>query len=116
MIQVAYIGFIDMNPTDGQQRKLTGIIMLNDDYSGGDLQFGMKDKDGRWISVPKKKGTITIFPSILSHRVSPLQKGTRYSIQEFYIGDSFVLTKENKHMEKDSIYVSQNHITFKKEK
>ena len=79
-----------MNPTDGQQRKLTGIIMLNDDYLGGDLQFGMKDKDEKWISVPKKKGTITIFPSILSHRVSPLQKGTRYSIQEFYLGNSFV--------------------------
>ena len=85
-----YTWHIDMNPTDGQQRKLTGIIMLNDDYLGGDLQFGMNDKDEMWISVPKKKGTITIFPSILSHRVSPLQKGTRYSIQEFYLGNSFV--------------------------
>ena len=45
------------------------VIMLNDDYLGGDLQFGMKDKDEKWISVPKKKGTITIFPSILSHRI-----------------------------------------------
>ena len=85
-----YNWHIDMNPTDGQQRKLTGIIMLNDDYLGGDLQFGMKDKREHWISVPKKKGTITIFPSFLSHRVSPVQRGPRYSIQEFYIGNSFV--------------------------
>ena len=85
-----YTWHIDMNPTDGQQRKLTGIIMLNDDYLGGDLQFGMKDKREHWISVPKKKGTITIFPSFLSHRVSPVQRGPRYSIQEFYIGNSFV--------------------------
>ena len=85
-----YTWHIDMNPTDGQQRKLTGIIMLNDDYLGGDLQFGMKDKDEKWISVPKKKGTITIFPSFLSHRVSSVSEGTRYSIQEFYVGNSFV--------------------------
>ena len=85
-----YTWHIDMNPTDGQQRKLTGIIMLNDDYLGGDLQFGMKDKREHWISVPKKKGTITIFPSFLSHRVSSVSEGTRYSIQEFYVGNSFV--------------------------
>ena len=70
-----YTWHIDMNPTDGQQRKLTGIIML---------------KNERWITVPIKKGTITIFPSFLSHRVSHVQRGPRYSIQEFYIGDSFV--------------------------
>ena len=85
-----YTWHLDMNPTDGQQRKLTGIIMLNDDYLGGDLQFGMKDKNERWITVPKKKGTITIFPSFLSHRVSHVQRGPRYSIQEFYVGSSFV--------------------------
>ena len=85
-----YTWHIDMNTTDEITRKLTGIIMLNDDYLGGDLQFGMKDKNERWISVPKKKGTITIFPSFLSHRVSPLQRGPRYSIQEFYLGNSFV--------------------------
>ena len=42
------------------------------------------------VNVAKKKGTITIFPSFLSHRVSPLQRGPRYSIQEFYLGNSFV--------------------------
>ncbi len=84
-----YTWHIDMNPTDGKQRKLTGVIMLNDDYSGGDLQFAMKDKDGKWISVPKKKGTITIFPTFLSHRVSPVTEGTRYTIQELYVGNSF---------------------------
>ena len=85
-----YNWHIDMNPNDKQPRKLTGIIMLNDDYLGGYLQFGMKDKNERWITVPIKKGTITIFPSFLSHRVSHVQRGPRYSIQEFYIGDSFV--------------------------
>ena len=72
------------------QDKMYNTVKIVNDYLGGDLQFGMKDKNERWITVPKKKGTITIFPSFLSHRVSHVQRGPRYSIQEFYVGSSFV--------------------------
>jgi|TARA_R100000479_G_scaffold118122_1_gene60335 hypothetical protein len=85
-----YNWHIDMNPNDKQPRKLTGIIMLNDEFEGGYLQFGIKDKENEWVKVPKLRGSLIVFPSFLSHRVSPVTDGMRYSIQEFYVGDNFV--------------------------
>jgi len=85
-----YNWHMDMNPTDSNTRKLTAVVQLNDGYEGGYLEFGVQDRNGEWYRVPKLEGSITIFPSFLSHRVSPVTDGVRYSLQEFYVGDAFV--------------------------
>ena len=40
--------------------------------------------------MPKEKGTLIVFPPIFFHRVTPITKGVRYSLQEFILGDTFV--------------------------
>jgi len=73
-------------------RKLVGIIQLTDpsEYEGGDVQFGIQDKHTKeWYTMEKKKGSLTLFPAFLSHNVTPVTKGTRYVIQELFVGDHF---------------------------
>ena len=51
---------------------------------GGDFEFQFRNSDDPSIITPapqlKNKGTIIVFPSFLYHRVTPLIKGTRYSL------------------------------------
>jgi predicted 2-oxoglutarate/Fe(II)-dependent dioxygenase YbiX len=58
-------------------RILTIIILLNDDYEGGELSFLNKT-----YSIPTKKHTLIIFPSnfMFPHQVLEITKGIRYSI------------------------------------
>ena len=73
-------------------RKLTAIIQLSnsDDYEGGDFEFGLTDKEGNdLIKGKRSKGCLLVFPSFLSHRVTPIIKGTRYSIITWMEGDTF---------------------------
>lgn len=59
------------------QRILTIIILLNDDYCGGDLVFF-----NNTYTVPLRKNTLVIFPSsfIFPHQVLEITNGIRYSI------------------------------------
>ena len=64
-------------------RKLTAIIQLSEetDYEGGDFEFGITNTEGTGlITGNRTKGCLLVFPSFLSHRVTPITKGTRYSI------------------------------------
>ena len=69
-------------------RKLSLSIQLSSpsDYEGGDLQlmFGKKP-----TTLPKERGFITIFPSYAVHRVTPVKKGTRYSLVAWVSGPPF---------------------------
>ncbi len=83
----------DFNAGHCSVRKLVGIIQLTDpsEYEGGDVQFGIQDKDTKeWYSMNKLKGSLTLFPAFLCHNVVPVSKGKRYVIQELFIGDHFV--------------------------
>ena len=83
----------DFNAGHCSVRKLVVIIQLTDqiEYEGGDVQFGIQDKDTKeWYSMEKSKGSLTLFPAFLCHNVTPVTKGTRYVIQELFIGDHFV--------------------------
>ena len=74
-------------------RKLTAIIQLSDDkdYEGGDFEFGITDAKGDdLVKGNRGKGCLLVFPSFLSHRVTPITKGTRYSIITWMEGDTFV--------------------------
>ena len=82
----------DFNAGEFSTRKLTGIIQLTDpsEYEGGDVQFGIQDKNTKeWYTMEKKKGSLTIFPTFLSHNVTPVTKGKRHVIQELFVGDHF---------------------------
>ncbi len=59
------------------KRKITIIIQLNDDFSGGGLSFF----DGT-LKMPVKKGSALLFPSIFMfpHQALPVEEGTRYSL------------------------------------
>ena len=38
----------------------------------------------------KNKGTIIVFPSVLLHTVTPVTKGTRHSLVQWFSGPDFV--------------------------
>ena len=82
----------DFNAGTCSVRKLVGIVQFTDpsEYEGGDVQFGIQDKDTKeWYSMNKLKGSLTLFPAFLCHNVVPVSKGKRYVIQELFIGDHF---------------------------
>ena len=81
-------------------RKLSVSVLLSDekDYEGGDLQF--RDQvDGinrdPFISTKistveeKSRGTVIVFPSFMWHRVTPVTKGSRYSLVMWNTGYPF---------------------------
>lgn len=64
------------------KRQISGIILLTDNYEGGELLFF-----GGTYKPKLKKGSCLLFPSNLMfpHKVSPVLKGTRYSIVTWFI-------------------------------
>lgn len=74
--------------SEGYHRKLSVSVMLNDDFEGGELEI--QNLWGNKIyTIPKKAGSIVVFPSMLKHRVTPVTKGVRYSLVRWYGGPEF---------------------------
>jgi PKHD-type hydroxylase len=77
---------------NGKIRKISVTVELSDpkDYKGGELEFDYSNpKDGKIIKKCdqiKKQGSIVVFPSFVWHRVTPVTKGTRYSLVIWSIG------------------------------
>jgi PKHD-type hydroxylase len=69
----------------GNTRKLSMSILLNDDYEGGNFEF--EDEEGECL---EGEGTIIVFPSFRRHQVTPVTKGTRYSLVVWFVGPPFV--------------------------
>ena len=60
-------------------RKISGTLLVNDDYEGGELKFQGQPKPDK--DAPKlKAGTIILFPSFMIHSVQPVTKGIRNSV------------------------------------
>ena len=72
----------------GNTRKLSMSIVLNDEYEGGDFEiFNLIPES----EVPRlQEGSIIVFPSFMEHRVTPVTKGTRYSLVAWFVGPPFV--------------------------
>jgi PKHD-type hydroxylase len=72
----------------GLVRKLSFVVQLSDenDYDGG--QFEILDSEPAQIA-PKQQGTLFAFPSYTLHRVTPVTKGTRYSLVGWITGTPF---------------------------
>jgi len=79
--------FTDIPELIGKVRKLSITLMLSDpkDYEGGNLKFdfGVHSEKQRFEEISGGKvnqGSIIIFPSYKYHCVTPVTKGTRYSL------------------------------------
>ena len=63
-------------------RTLSAILILNDDYEGGELEFCDPTTSKISVKVEKQSARLIIWPScfLYPHAVKPITKGTRYSI------------------------------------
>ena len=80
---------------NGKIRKLSMTVALVDgsEYEGGDFEIRMenpKDHEVHVIKAAKQKGSVTIFPSFVWHRVKPVTAGTRYSLVNWHQGNPYV--------------------------
>jgi predicted 2-oxoglutarate/Fe(II)-dependent dioxygenase YbiX len=62
-------------------RTMSCILLLNNDYEGGNLCFRNPDGSGEW-EVEVKPNRMIIWPSnfLYPHTVKPVTKGKRYSV------------------------------------
>jgi PKHD-type hydroxylase len=72
-------------PVNNEQRKLSIVLLLNDDFEGGMLEIESNPNE----NVLKSKGDIVVFPSFLKHKVHPVTKGTRYTAVSWAYGNTF---------------------------
>lgn len=79
--------YFDWHTDSSKKNSITGryftiVIQLNDDYEGGDLII--KDENDKEFIIEKGCGNITIFPSSFWHKVTPIIKGIRYTLVNWY--------------------------------
>lgn len=85
---------MDLGPAQTSARKLSITVQLCDgaDYDGGDLEFlnaPRPESPGAAVHPARQRGTATIFPSYVAHRVSPVTRGTRISLVAWACGPAF---------------------------
>lgn len=70
------------------RRKLTVVVQLSDpaDYQGGVLELR---PDSNVAQAAVARGTATVFPSFVLHRVTPVTIGTRWSLTLWAHGPGF---------------------------
>lgn len=70
------------------RRKLTVVVQLSDpeDYDGGRLELW---PDSTIVTASDAQGSATVFPSYVLHRVTPVSRGTRWSMTLWAHGPSF---------------------------
>lgn len=73
-----YNWHIDTINTKPDGRFASAVLLLNDEYSGGKLEI--KNTNNELIPLIYNIGTLFIFKSDLLHRVTPVEKGVRYSL------------------------------------
>lgn len=75
-----YDWHLDLGPGRMGNRKISVTVQLSspDDYEGGDLVLEAgADED---FVASRELGCVTVFPSFLKHKVTPVTKGTRHSL------------------------------------
>jgi PKHD-type hydroxylase len=82
-----YDWHVDIGGHQTSTRKISVSIPLNDnsEYEGGELEI---DAFGEIVTMHQGKGTITLFPSFMSHRVKPVTKGERWALVVWVHGTS----------------------------
>jgi PKHD-type hydroxylase len=82
-------------PNSKTIRKLSVTVSLSDpkDYKGGLLEIDNRRMDTKSKFLVKEglpQGSIIVFPSYMWHRVTPVTKGTRYSLVIWNKGFDFI--------------------------
>lgn len=79
---------LDLDGSYGVQRKISAVVQLTDEeeYEGGELQLLSRHEPA---IASKLKGSITIFPSYMLHRVTPVTQGKRNSLVLWVSGYPF---------------------------
>lgn len=72
-------------------RKLSMVAQLSKptDYEGGKLELDVTECQEVPGPEMYEQGSIIVFPSFLSHQVTPVTKGTRYSLVSWHEGPKF---------------------------
>jgi len=79
----------------GKVRKISMTVSLNDsaEYDGGNLKFDFghhtNGEQFHECEEIRPKGSIIVFPSFLDHCVTPVTRGTRYSLVLWCLGKPF---------------------------
>lgn len=71
-----------------QMRKLSVVILLNEEFQGGDFQLNTKT-EAETQTIKLRSGTMIAFPSWVLHRVTPVTKGNRRSLVTWVLGPKF---------------------------
>ena len=82
------------DPTfEGRVRKISMTMNLTDpkEYDGGKLKFDLSKTHDSGIDIMEieeinRKGSIVFFPSFMSHTITPITRGTRYSLVLWVLG------------------------------
>ena len=76
------------NGTASVSRKLSLVLQLSDasEYEGGYLEVN----NNKIIRMKKQRGLIIVFPSWVSHQVTPVTYGTRQSLVSWVTGPAFI--------------------------
>lgn len=75
-----YVFHVDSGPST--PRTLSAVLLLNNDYEGGELCFSNPINLETYLKINPVPGRLIIWPSnfLYPHAVTPVQKGKRYSI------------------------------------
>ncbi|MBE1295350.1 2OG-Fe(II) oxygenase [Phycobacter azelaicus] len=76
----------DIGPAATSKRKLSVCIQLSNpaEYEGGHLELFRAESDA--LALPRKRGSVAVFPSWVLHRVTPVTAGTRWSLVSWVEG------------------------------
>ena len=74
-----YDWHLDVGAGPFSVRELSFIVQLSDpaDYEGGEVEFLCSREP---VTAPKERGSMTLFPSYLLHRVKAVTRGARFSL------------------------------------
>lgn len=86
-------GYVTQEEMVGKVRKISMTINLNNpgEYDGGELKFDFghhRKKEDRFHTCTeiRDQGSVIIFPSFINHCVTPITRGTRYSLVMWTLG------------------------------
>lgn len=78
---------------DGSARKLSIVVQLDapSEYEGGDLQIrALHSFESIYtLETIRPRGSVVVFPGFLTHRVTPVTRGTRRSLVGWFRGPKF---------------------------
>ena len=66
----------DIGSGDTSTRKLSVVIMLSENFTGGDLVL----TQGVSQHIAMRQGNMVVFPSYVLHKVTPVEEGDRWSL------------------------------------